>query len=105
MISYQGSDEQDRVDIDPASLGIKQDMRAISFPGELDVHQNILELADYTVKLGKAALAGEQGMFYDGLVLSASLVLWHTKKVAKLEEAAQMVRAVLNSGKVLDRLK
>ena len=105
MISYEGTDEKDRVDIDPASLGIEQDMRAISFPGELDVHSNITELADYTVKLGKAALSGEKGMFYDGLVLSASLVLWHTKKAKSLADAAQMAREVLDSGKAIDRLK
>lgn len=105
MVSYEGVEEKDRVDIEPTSLGIEQDMRAISFPAELDVHNDIEVLADYTVKLGKAALSGERGMFYDGLVLSASLVLWHTKKVAKLEEAAQMVRAVLDSGKALDRIK
>ena len=105
MISYEGTDEKDRVDIDPASLGIEQDMRAISFPGELDVHSNITELADYTVKLGKAALSGEKGMFYDGLVLSASLVLWHTKKAKSLGDAAQMAREVLDSGKAIDRLK
>ncbi len=105
MVSYEGTQEIDRVDIEPKSLGIEQDMRAISFPGELDVHDNISDLANYTVKLGKDALTGEKGMFYDGLVLSASLVLWHTKKVAKLEDAAQMVREVLNSGKALDRLK
>jgi len=62
-------------------------------------------LAQYTVKLGKAALAGEKGMFYDGLVLSASLVLWHTKKAKTLSEAAEMVRTALDSKKVLDRLQ
>ena len=105
MVSYEGNVEQDRVDIEPASLGIEQDMRAISFPPELDVHRDIPALAQYTVKLGRAALAGEKGLFYDGLVLSASLVLWHTKKVKTLPEAADMVRAVLDSKKVLARLK
>ena len=105
MVSYEGNVEQDRVDIEPASLGIEQDMRAISFPPELDVHRDIPALAQYTVKLGKAALAGEKGLFYDGLVLSASLILWHTKKVKTLPEAADMVRAVLDSKKVLARLK
>ena len=104
MISYQGSDEKGRVDIDPKSLGIEQDMRAISFPDELDVQHNISELADYTVRLGKSALGGEKGMFYDGLVLSASLVLWHTKKAESLVDASQMAREVLDSGKVLNRL-
>ncbi len=105
MVSYEGNVEQDRVDIEPASLGIEQDMRAISFPPELDVHHDIPALAQYTVKLGRAALAGEKGLFYDGLVLSASLVLWHTKKVKTLSEAADMVRSVLDSKKVLARLK
>ena len=105
MVSYEGNVEQDRVDIEPASLGIEQDMRAISFPPELDVHRDIPALAQYTVKLGKAALAGEKGLFYDGLVLSASLILWHTKKVKTLPEAADIVRSVLDSKKVLARLK
>jgi len=105
MISYQGTKEQDRVDIDPSSIGIDQDMRAISFPGEMDVKSDIKDLAEYTVKLGRSALSGEQGLFYDGLVLSASLILWHTKKASSLLKAAQIVRAVLDSGKVLNRLK
>ena len=105
MVSYEGNVEKNRVDIEPASLGIDQDMRAISFPPEMDVHKDIPALAQYTVKLGKAALAGEKGMFYDGLVLSASLVLWHTKKAKTLSEAAEMVRSVLDSKKVLDRLQ
>ncbi|WPE17024.1 anthranilate phosphoribosyltransferase [Candidatus Thioglobus autotrophicus] len=105
MVSYAGNVEQNRVDIEPASLGIEQDMRAISFPPEMDVHSDIPALAQYTVKLGKAALAGEKGMFYDGLVLSASLVLWHTKKATTLVEAADMVRSVLDSKKALARLQ
>lgn len=105
MISYQGSEEKDRVDIDPKSLGIEQDMRAISFPESLDVHSNLEELAEYTVNLGKAALSGEKGMFYDGLVLSASLVLWHTKKAESLPQAAELVRTVLDSGQALNRLR
>lgn len=105
MVSYEGNVEKDRVDIEPASLGIDQDMRAISFPDDMDVHKDIPALAQYTVKLGKAALAGEKGMFYDGLVLSASLVLWHTKKAQTLPEAAEMVRTVLDSKKALARLR
>ena len=105
MISYRAADEQNRIDIDPAELGINQDMRAISFPSGLDVHNDIAKLADYTVKLGTAALAGEQGMFYDGLVLAGALVLWHSKKAASLSDAAQMVRSVLDSTKSLNRLQ
>ncbi len=104
MVSYQGVEEKNRVDIEPKSLGIEQEMRAITFPEGLTVENDIEALAEYTVSLGKAALSGEKGLFYDGLVLSASLVLWHTKQVKSLEEAAQMAREALNSGKVLNRL-
>ena len=105
MVSYEGNVEKDRVDIEPASLGIEQDLRAISFPDNMNVENDITALADYTVKLGKAALSGEKGMFYDGLVLSASLVLWHTKKANSLADAAKMARSTLDSGRALERLK
>lgn len=105
MISYQGIEEQNRVEINPSALGIDTDRRAISFPDKLTVQNDIVKLADYTVKLGTAALSGEQGLFYDGLVLAASLVLWHTQKAHSLIDAAEMVRAVLNSGKALNRLQ
>ncbi len=104
MVSYQGLIEQDRVDINPKSLGIEQELRAISFPDKLDVHSDIKALADYTVKLGKSALSGDKGLFYDGLVLAASLILWHTKKADSLVSAAEMTRTVLDSGKALNRL-
>lgn len=104
MVSYQGVKEKDRVDIDPKSIGIKQELRAISFPEGLSIENDIEALAEYTVTLGKAALSGEKNMFYDGLILTASLILWHTKKADSLVEAAQMTRAVLDSGKALNRL-
>jgi anthranilate phosphoribosyltransferase len=47
---------------------------------------------------------GDKGLFYDGLVLAASLILWHTKKADSLVGAAEMTRAALNSGKALNRL-
>ncbi|SGZ92592.1 Anthranilate phosphoribosyltransferase [Bathymodiolus thermophilus thioautotrophic gill symbiont] len=104
MISYQGSTEQGRVDIDPKSLGIEQTLRAIVFPEGLSVENDLEKLAQHTVDLGKAALAGEKGLFYDGLVLAASLVLWHTKKATSLALAAEMTRATLDAGTALKRL-
>lgn len=104
MVSYQGTEEQNQVNIDPKSIGIEQTLRAISFPDGLSVENDIEALAQYTVKLGKEALSGKQGLFYDGLVLSASLILWHSKKAKSLTDAADMVRIVLNSGEALKRL-
>ncbi len=105
MISYQGLTEMNKVDINPKALGIEQELRAIAFPNDLSVENNdIKDLAKYTVELGKSALSGDKGLFYDGLVLSASLILWHTKKLNSLAEAAEATRAILDSGKTLGRI-
>ncbi|HIE77690.1 MAG TPA: anthranilate phosphoribosyltransferase [Candidatus Thioglobus sp.] len=104
MISYRGSNEDERVDIDPKSIGIEQDLRAISFPTGMGVKDNLEDLADYTVELGREALSGKKGMFYDGLLYSSSLILWHLKKVNSLQDGSELVRSVLDSGNAINRL-
>jgi len=104
MISYVGNQEMGRVEIDPKSMGIAQELRAISFPDNWCIDHNKIDLAQLTAQLGKEALSGEKGMFYDGLVYSASLILWHLQKFKNLADAAEFVREALNSGKVLNRL-
>ena len=104
MISYHRGVEKAQVSIDPKLLGINRELRAIAFPKEFE---NVLErdlLAEHVVNLGRSALSGESGMFYDGLVYSASLILWHLRKSKTLPSAADKVREVLNSGKALTRL-
>jgi len=104
MISYHKDVEKARVETDPKLLGINSELRAIAFPKEF---KNGIErdlLAEYTVNLGRSALSGESGMFYDGLVYSASLILWHLGKLKTLPSASERVREVLNSGKALNRL-
>jgi anthranilate phosphoribosyltransferase len=100
MISYSGTDEIARVDIEPQELGIMQENRSITA-----INENVNKMAKRTVELGTQALQGTKGQFYDGLVLSASLVLWHMDKALSLAEAADKVRSVLDSGSVLNRLK
>ena len=104
MISYHKGVEKARVETDPKLLGINSELRAIAIPKEF---KNGIErdlLAEYVVNLGRSALSGESGIFYDGLVYSASLILWHLGKSKKLPSAADRVREVLNSGKALTRL-
>ena len=104
MISYHKDVEKARVETDPKLLGINSELRAIAFPKEF---KNGIErdlLAEYAVNLGRSALSGESGMFYDGLVYSTSLILWHLGKSKTLPSAADRVREVLNSGKALTRL-
>ena len=104
MISYHQGVEKARVDIDPKLLGINSELRAIGLPKEFENGIERDLLAEYTVNLGRSALSGESGMFYDGLVYSASLILWHIGKLKTLPSAAERVREVLNSGKALTRL-
>ncbi len=80
MISYHKGVEKTRVETDPKLLGINSELRAINFPKELESPIKRDLLAEYAVNLGRSALSGESGLFYDGLVYSASLILWHLRK-------------------------
>ena len=104
MISYHRGVEKAKVDIDPKLLGIRSELRAIAFPKRLESGKERALLAEHTVNLGQSALSGESGLFYDGLVYAASLILWHLKQSKTLPEAAERVREVLNSGRALKRL-
>ena len=104
MISYYKGVEKDRVETDPKLLGINSKLRAIAFPKRFENGTKRDLLAEYVVDLGRSALSGESGMFYDGLVYSASLILWHLRKSKSLPVASDTVREVLNSGKALNRL-
>ena len=104
MISYYGGIEKDRVDIDPKLLGINSELRSISFPKKFENLKDKDLLAKYVVDLGCSALSGDKGMFYDGLVYSASLILWHLGGSKTLPLAAEIVRSALDSGEALVRL-
>ena len=105
MISYHKGVEKARVETDPKLLGINSELRSIAFPKEFKNGMERDLLAEYVVNLGRSALSGESGMFYDGLVYSTSLILWHLEKSKTLLSAADRVREVLNSGKTLNRLE
>jgi len=51
------------------------------------------------------ALAGKRGPTYDSLVYTGALILKHMGKARNLGEAAEKVRAVLDSGKAASRVK
>jgi len=86
-------------------LGINSDLRALIFPKEFENGKERDLLAEYVVNLGRSALSGESGTFYDGLVYSASLILWHLGASKTLPSASERVREALNSGKALNRLE
>ena len=104
MISYVGGVEKVSAEIDPTMLSINQELRSIAFPGSLNIKSNKTNLAEYAMALGMGALSGEKGMYYDGLVYMASLILWHVNKFDLIEEAATTVRQVLDSGRAIKRV-
>ncbi|MBT68293.1 MAG: anthranilate phosphoribosyltransferase, partial [Thiotrichales bacterium] len=105
MYSYYDGAEKDKVDIDPKKIGVTQEFRAIEIPKNLEGETKKSSLAKYVVDLGSEALSGKKGIFYDGLVYSASLILWHLKDEKTLTLVSEKVRSVLDSSKAIERLK
>ena len=109
-----GVDEHD-ADISPDALGIDQTVRAVPLPegiagyrrkrddtgGEVDG----TAIARAAARAGLEALDGAPGPARDSLVYGAALVLRHTGRARRLDEAAATVRAALDDGRVRDRFE
>ncbi len=104
MISYDGNTERQRLDIDPKSIGINQNIRAIAIADNLSITNNKEDIAKHTIELATEALAGKKGAYYDGLLYTSSLILYHLNKFDTLLEASYEVRKTLDSGKALNRI-
>lgn len=112
---YHHMDEEQGVDINPVDIGIDQAVRAVPLPEELPTTSrpgdeiaiivDVPAAAQAAADAGMAALSGQQGPSYDGLVYSGALILHHLGKVPHLKEAAEQVRAVLDSGKAVGRVR
>lgn len=97
-------------DFRPADLGIEQSVRAPGIPGtgQHDRGESPLDtaaVARAAAQAGLAALEGEHGPTRDSLIVGGALCLWHLKRHESLESAAHAVRAVLDSGMALERVR
>jgi anthranilate phosphoribosyltransferase len=110
---YHDRGPETEVAIDPASIGIQQDVRAVPLPGsvmtgegedEIVAQLDISATARAAAEAGMLALNGTKGAFYDALVLGGSIVLHHVGKAASLSDAADQIRAVLDSGRAAKRV-
>ncbi len=104
---YHDRGEEQACDFNPADLGIRQSVRATPLPDNLPPRPESEDVgasfdADAVAKMaadaGLAALDGETGSTRDALVYTGAIALWHLKKHATLEDAAQQVREVLDNG-------
>jgi anthranilate phosphoribosyltransferase len=112
---YQNRGEEIEIDIDPAALGIEQRARAVPLPEDLPKSERagdevaIMVDAQATARAaaeaGMAALRGAKGPTYDSLVLAGALILHHLGKARNAKEAADRVRATLDSGRAAARVR
>lgn len=113
--SYHDRGEEMGVDITPGMVGIQQNVRAVPLPedlpktsregDEIAIAVDIKDAAIAASDAGMAALNGETGPSYDSLVYTASLILKHVRRHENLSDAADQVRAVLDSGAAVERVK
>lgn len=112
---YHDKGEEQPVDIDPASLGIRQELRAVALPeglpeasqrdDKIALTVNVEAAAAAAADAGMAALNGTQGATYDSLVYVGAIILHHLGRHPDLRAAADQVRAVLDSGAAAARIK
>ena len=106
------NDELQQLNLEPQLIGIESTTRSIPLPENLPPAPMITDeiasmvdsnaLAKESARLGLAALAGERGLMYDSLVYICAIGLVHLQRHSHLVEAADAVRAILNSGKALE---
>lgn len=111
---YHDKGSEIEVAVDPVTLGIQQDVRAVPLPGVITTTEGADEIvaaidisatARAAAEAGLAALKGNKGAFYDSLVLSGAIILHHVGKATTLVDAAAQIRAVLDSGNAANRVK
>lgn len=115
LFQYDAAGNEQLHDLAPADLGIQANVRAIPLPDDLPAAPEVGDgiatlvnsdaLAAQAAKLGMAALGGEKGLMYDSLVYSTSICLSRLGRYASIQDAADAVRAMLDSGKALEVLR
>ncbi len=105
LFFYHDGGEEQPFDLDPATLGIDQDVRATPLPDELvpdegdeNAKFDNVAAAKAAARAGIEALEGAPGPTRDSLVYAASVCLWHLRRHASPAEAAPEVRKALDSG-------
>ena len=107
-----GADEHD-TDISPADVNVDQTVRAVPLPAEVAGYRRKSDstgaevdgtaIAKAAAEAGLEALDGAPGPARDSLVYAGALVLWHTGRARRLDEAAALVREALDDGRAQAR--
>ena len=111
--TYHDDGDEHDTDISPEAVDIEQAVRAVPLPegiagyrrksddtgGEVDG----TAIARAAARAGLEALDGVPGPARDSLVYGAALVLRHTDRARRLDEAAALVRAAIDTGRARAR--
>ncbi len=112
MFEYHGDGKEHPRKIDPASAGIKQNVKTVPLPESLpavSASDNIAvkvdadALAMAAAQTGLEALRGAPGPARDSLIYAGAIVLTHLKRHPSMAEAADQIRRVLDNGAALAR--
>lgn len=105
---YRSGHEDEFIDLDPATLGITEETRAIPLPNRL----KSLEDGDATVKehaiktaaqIAVAALQNEKGIARNSIIYGAAISLFHLQKFETLAQAAEAANKAISSGDAYDK--
>ena len=114
-VYYHDRGEACAATVEPRELGIEQVVRAVPLPedlpkaarpgDEIAITIDIPATAQAAAAAGLAALQGVRGPTYDALVLGSALILHHVGRHGALNDAADHVRHVLDSGRAIQRAR
>ncbi len=112
---YHEKGKEKEVDIEPETLGIQQQLRAVPLPDHLPGYRKKIDtvatgvdsvaIAAEAARAGIEALKGSAGATFDSLVYGSALCLWHLGKHPSLSDAADAARQVLESGQAFKHFK
>ncbi len=115
MYYYHDMGEEQAVELDPKTIGIQQNSRAVQIPeglakagtqaDEIASEVDPQALAECAAEYGLEALKGKSGATRDSLIYSAATCLYHLKRFDSMPAAADAVRKSLDSGAALARFK
>ncbi|MHB8454963.1 MAG: anthranilate phosphoribosyltransferase [Acidiferrobacterales bacterium] len=105
LFFYHDGGAEQSFDLDPATLGIDQPVRATPLPDELvpnadeeNARLDTVAAAKAAAQAGIEALEGKPGATRDSLIYAASICLWHVRRHGSPAAAAPEVRKILDSG-------
>lgn len=114
VFAYHDSAGEKPCEINPASAGIRQTVKAVPLPASLPTSRaidsvaasvDVGALATAAAQTGLAALEGSEGAARDSLIYTGAVALTHLKQTSSMEQAANRIRNAIDSGEALEKFE